>query len=146
MVACPGGASGETDTRPVPRFSPLANDGDQGMTMSRKVLVAAALAAGFTVGVGAPVLAGEVNGRGGATPVARPEEGGRSVAGSICAFSGLDDGSESGAGVVPGVTQSWGQVVRGFAAEGGVGSQTEGGDLQSFGPGTECRGFASGGR
>ena len=91
---------------------------------------------------GGTAFAGEVNGRGRPTPVS--QEGGF-VAGSICAFSGLDDGSESGAGVHPGVTQSWGQVVNDFATDGGVGEFAQQGVVHDEGPGTNCHGFASGG-
>ena len=112
------------------------------MTMSRKALLAAALAAGFTVGVATPVLAGEVNGRGDPTPVSRD---GGFVAGSICAFSGLDDGSEGGIGGPGEPPQSWGQGVKSFAHDRAVGAAAQEGVLLAEGPGTNCRGFASGG-
>ena len=85
-------------------------------------------------------LAGEVTGNGRPTPVKGFQ------AGSICAFSGLDDGSESGAGVVPGVVQSWGAIVGGVArSSGGVAAFAQAGVIKAEGPGTNCRGFASGG-
>ena len=64
-------------------------------------------------------LAGEVTGNGKPTPVANPGSGGRFVAGSICAFNGLDDGSETGNPVTPGVVQSFGSIVAGLAREAG---------------------------
>ena len=61
----------------------------------RKLISGAVVAGLITVGGAGAAFAGEVN-NGHATPVS---EAGGFVAGSICAFSGLDDGSESGAPV-----------------------------------------------
>lgn len=105
----------------------------------RKVAAMAAVAALVSLGGASMASAGEVKGNGGSTPIQRFQ------AGSICAFSGLDDGTESGQGVQPGVTQSWGQVVKGFATTGGVGEFAQAGVVRAEGPGTHCRGFASGG-
>lgn len=69
-----------------------------------KRIIAAVLVAAFTFAGAESVLAGEVNGRG--EPVR-----GADVARSDCVFSGLEDGSEGGPSG-PGVTQSWGQIVR----------------------------------
>jgi hypothetical protein len=66
------------------------------------------------------------------------------VAGSICAFNGLDDGSESGNPVTPGVVQSFGSIVAGMAKESG-GAASFAHMIREEGPGTNCRGFASGG-
>ena len=74
--------------------------------------------------------AGEVKGTGELTPINGFQ------AGSICAFSGLDDGTESGLGVQPGVTQSWGQVAKGFATDGGVGQFAQAGVIHDEGPGS----------
>ena len=108
----------------------------------RKLIVGAAVAAVVMLG-GGNAFAGEVTGKGKPTPVAEPP-GGRFVAGSICAFNGLDDGSESGNPVTPGVVQSFGFIVAGLAKEaGGAGSFAH--MIHDEGPGTNCHGFASGG-
>jgi len=108
----------------------------------RKLITGAVVVGLFTVGGAGTAFAGEVNGRGKPTPVSEP---GGFVAGSICAFSGLDDGEESGAGVQPGVTQNWGQIAKGFATDGGVGEFAKAGVVHDEGPGTNCHGYASGG-
>jgi hypothetical protein len=108
----------------------------------RKLITGAVVAVVITVGGAGAAFAGEVTGGGKPTPVS--DAGGR-VAGSICAFSGLDDGSESGAGVQPGVIQSWGAGVKPVATDGGVGVYAQAGVLHDEGPGTECHGYASGG-
>ena len=108
----------------------------------KKMLLGGAFAVALVATTSAPAFAGEVTGKGKPTPIS---EAGGFVAGSICAFSGLDDGTESGAGVQPGVTQSWGQIVKGFASEGGVGEFAQAGVVHDEGPGTNCHGFASGG-
>jgi hypothetical protein len=78
----------------------------------RKILAGAALAL-IVSGAGGTAFAGEVNGNGDPTPVARPEVGGRLVASSECAFSGLEDGEEDPTGPSgPGVTQNWGQIPK----------------------------------
>jgi len=74
----------------------------------------------------------------------RTDSGGRFVAGSICAFNGLDDGSETGNPVTPGVVQSFGFLLAGLVHEaGGAGSFAH--VIHDEGPGTNCHGFASGG-
>ena len=107
----------------------------------RKLITGAIVALAITVGGAGAAFAGEVTGNGKPTPVS---DVGGFKAGSICAFSGLDDGSESGLGVQPGVTQNWGTGVRGFAAQGGVGQFAQAGVLHDEGPGSNCHGFASG--
>ena len=77
----------------------------------RKLITAAVVVGVLTVGGAGAAFAGEVTGRGNPTPVS---DVGGFRAGSICAFSGLDDGSESGLGVQPGVTQNWGQIAKSF--------------------------------
>ena len=107
-------------------------------------LIAGAAIAGLVMMGGGNAFAGEVTGKGKPTPVASPDSGGRFVAGSICAFNGLDDGSETGNPVTPGVVQSFGSIVAGLAHEfGGAGSFAH--MIHDEGPGTSCRGFASGG-
>jgi hypothetical protein len=107
-------------------------------------LIAAAAVAGLVMMGGGNAFAGEVTGKGKPTPVASPESGGRFVAGSICAFNGLDDGSETGNAVTPGVVQSFGFLVAGMVKEaGGAGSFAH--EIHDEGPGSSCHGFASGG-
>jgi hypothetical protein len=84
----------------------------------RKLIAAAAIVV-VGAGMGGTAFAGEVTGSGkggpnkdgvpGAVVGAFTPDG---HAHSICAFSGLDDGTESGDGVVPGVTQNWGQIPK----------------------------------
>jgi hypothetical protein len=105
----------------------------------RKMAAVAVVAALVSLGGASMASAGEVKGTGAPTPINGFQ------AGSICAFSGLDDGTESGLGVQPGVTQSWGQVVKGFATGGGVGEFAQAGVVHDEGPGSNCHGFASGG-
>ena len=108
-----------------------------------RTLIAGATIAGLVImGGGGTAFAGEVTGRGGPTPVANPDSGGRFVAGSICAFNGLDDGSESGADVTPGVVQSFGFIVAGMAKAAG-GAKSFAHEIRIEGPGTNCRGSAS---
>ena len=76
----------------------------------RKTLVAAALCSASVVGVSAgSALAGEITGNGKPTPVNDYR------AGSICAFSGLDD-NDFEAPVEPGTTQPFGGELQAFAA------------------------------
>jgi hypothetical protein len=109
--------------------------------MNTKLLISAGIVTG-TLAFGAPALAGEVTGGGPdgqkSTPIQRYEAGG-----SECAFSGLEDGDGSGVG--PGVTQTWGGALL-SETDGGrdVAFAAREGILQSFGPGQNCRGFASG--
>ena len=70
----------------------------------RTVLLATASAGAALVLSGGSAHAGEVTGNG------KPTQG-PAHTNSICAFSGLEDGSEGGpAG--PGVTQNWGQIPK----------------------------------
>ncbi len=103
----------------------------------RKIIAVAALAL-IVSGTAGTASAGEINGsrdhgnpaKGNETPISSFQ------AGSICAFSGLEDGSEPGTTYGPGNVQNWGSIpkeVRDVLA-------TEGEH-----PGEACRGFASGG-
>ena len=74
----------------------------------RKLIAGAALVGLVTVGGAGAAFAGEVNGRGKPTPIS--EEGGFK-AGSICAFSGLND-MKLGQGPIDFIVQSPGQDVR----------------------------------
>lgn len=93
----------------------------------------------FVVASSGAALAGEVTGGGDTTPVARPI----SVAGSICAFSGLnDDPNQVGE---EGKVQSFGAIVQGVVKmidNKGASSLTP--VITTEEPGTSCRGFASG--
>ena len=102
-------------------------------------LIAAATIVVAGVGIGGSVFAGEVTGNGDPTPVARP----RAVASSICAFSGLDDGSETTPPtlVKPGVVQTFGSELNAFLDEFELDNASAvAQELRYIGPGTECRG------
>src|SRR4051794_36336729 len=99
----------------------------------RKFIAGAALAL-IVSGAGGTAFAGEVGGNGQPTPIKT-----RHVAASICAFNGLDDGSESGAPVTPGVVQSFGSLVAGMAQDAG-GASSFSHMIHDEGPGTNCRG------
>jgi hypothetical protein len=123
----------------------------------RKLIVGAALAL-IASGVGGTAFAGEVTG--GPNPKPTPVDAGR--AGSICSFSGQNDVPEGD--LVPsdpndpesdlvidplsvGRVQSWGQTLNLAAAtflpEGTKGKSALTADIQAFGPGASCRGYAS---
>jgi hypothetical protein len=106
--------------------------------MMRKLLAVAAIVA-TGAGMGGTAFAGEVGGSGKVTPIARPEEGGKSAASSECAFNGLDDGSETNSPVTPGVVQSFGYFVGQMAQEAG-GASSFAHMIRAEGPGTWCRG------
>jgi hypothetical protein len=99
----------------------------------RKLIAGAALAL-IVSGVGSTAFAGEVGGNGQPTPIKT-----RHVAASICAFNGLDDGSESGQPVTPGVVQAFGSIVAGISQEAG-GAKSIAHMIHDEGPGTNCRG------
>lgn len=83
--------------------------------------------------------AGEITGNGKPTPVAEFR------AGSICSFSGLnDDPNEPGA---EGKVQTWSTAFKAELALAGltVSEAARLGLFKEFGPGTSCRGYASGG-
>jgi hypothetical protein len=125
----------------------------------RKIMAGAALAL-IVSGAGGTAFAGEVTG--GPNPKPTPIDSYR--AGSICSFSGQNDVPEGD--LVPvdpndptgpmmidplsvGRVQSWGQTLNLAAAtflpEGTKGKSALTGDIQAFGPGVSCRGYASGG-
>ena len=108
----------------------------------RKPLVAAALAAAFLVATGGAASAGEITGNGKATPINGFQ------AGSICAFSGQnDDPTGGGDPFEDGRTQNWGHVLadaKVFIGDGDNGANELASMINAEGPGTNCRGFASG--
>ena len=103
-----------------------------------KFIAGAALALIVSAASGT-AFAGEVGGSGKPTPIKT-----RHVAASVCAFNGLDDGSESGQPVTPGVVQSFGSIVAGMARDAG-GASSFAHVIRDEGPGTNCRGNLSGG-
>ena len=102
----------------------------------RKLIAGAALAL-IVTGAGSTAFAGEIGGNGEPTPIKT-----RHVAASICAFNGLDDGSEGGP-VGPGNVQSFGSIVAGMAREAG-GASSFASIIHDEGPGTNCRGNLGG--
>ena len=102
----------------------------------RKLIAGAALAL-IVTGAGSTAFAGEIGGNGEPTPIKT-----RHVAASICAFNGLDDGSEGGP-VGPGNVQSFGSIVAGMAREAG-GASSFAHIIHDEGPGTNCRGNLGG--
>lgn len=78
----------------------------------KKFIAAAIVLVTFTFGAGT-ALAGEVTGNGDPTPIKT-----RGVAASICAFSGLEDGSPGGPGVQP-QTPAGSRGAPGFACSPG---------------------------
>jgi hypothetical protein len=114
------------------------------MKLKHLLAVPFAVAAISVVGMSG-ASAGEVTGNGDPTPI----NGYR--AGSICSFSGLnDDPTGGGDPFQDGRVQSWGKVVadaKTFIATDsrGISSLAKLGALHDEGPGTNCRGYASGG-
>jgi hypothetical protein len=102
----------------------------------RKLIAGAALAL-IVTGAGSTAFAGEIGGNGEPTPIKT-----RHVAASICAFNGLDDGSEGGP-VGPGNVQSFGSIVAGMARDAG-GASSFAHVIHDEGPGTNCRGNLGG--
>jgi hypothetical protein len=78
------------------------------MRLIRLLTVPAAAGAIVLLGMSS-ASAGEVNGTGKATP-----PGTFGHAASICSFSGLEDGSEGGAGGPGSAPQNWGQIPKEF--------------------------------
>ena len=109
----------------------------------RKTLAAAAAAAAFVVAMGGAASAGEITGNGELTPI------NGFTAGSICAFSGLnDDPSGGGDPFQDGRVQNWGKVLedaKALIGDGDNGANELAHEIRVEGPGTNCRGFASGG-
>ena len=109
----------------------------------RKALLGTLLAASIVLGTGATAFAGEVTGNGELTPINGYQ------AGSICSFSGQnDDPSGGGDPFEDGRVQNWGNVVddaKSFIGDGDNGANELAGMILTEGPGTHCRGYASGG-
>jgi hypothetical protein len=111
----------------------------------RKPVVSAVFAAAMLVALGGPAFAGEITGNGKPTPINSYR------AGSICSFSGQnDDPTGGGDPFEDGRTQNWGHVLgdaKVFIAtdDHGISSLAKLGAVHDEGPGTNCRGYASGG-
>jgi hypothetical protein len=119
------------------------------MGRTTKSLCAVAVCATAVFGVGASAaFAGEVTGNGKPTPINTPP-GEPFHAGSICAFSGQnDDPTGGGDPFQDGRTQNWGHVLddaKQFIGDGDNGANELASMINAEGPGTNCRGFASGG-
>jgi hypothetical protein len=115
----------------------------------KRALVGACLTAASLAAMGGTALAGEVTGsdhggpnKNGVTPINAYQ------AGSICSFSGLnDDPSGGGDPFQDGKVQNWGKVVedaKAFIGDGDHGANEVARLFQTEGPGTNCRGYASG--
>lgn len=106
----------------------------------RKILVGMAVALATIVAVSSPASAGEVTGKGKPTPIDGYQ------AGSICSFSGLNDDPAAQELFEGGRVQSFGDIVQeaiGVLGDGkGASSLTP--IITGEGPGTSCRGYASG--
>jgi hypothetical protein len=109
----------------------------------RKPVLSAALAAALVLAMGGTAFAGEITGNGKPTPI----NGGQ--AGSICAFSGQnDDPTGGGDPFQDGRVQNWGHVLadaKQLIGDGDSGANELASMIHDEGPGTNCRGFASGG-
>jgi hypothetical protein len=109
----------------------------------RKPLAATAFAAALIVAMGGAASAGEITGNGKPTPINGFQ------AGSICSFSGQnDDPTGGGDPFEDGRTQNWGHVLddaKQFIGDGDNGANELASMINAEGPGTNCRGFASGG-
>jgi hypothetical protein len=110
----------------------------------KRALAGGAIAAVVLVGAMAgPAFAGEVGSNGEPTPIKT-----RDVAGSICAFSGQnDDPTGGGDPFQAGQTQNWGHtlaVAKQLIGDGDNGANELASMINAEGPGTNCRGFASG--
>ena len=118
----------------------------------RKFIAGAAIVLA-TVGVAGPAFAGEVTGG----PNPKPTPISEYRAGSICSFSGQNDvptgDIDPDTGLIDplsvGRVQSWGQTLNlaaaNFLPPGTKGKSALVADIQAFGPGASCRGYASGG-
>ena len=109
----------------------------------RKPRAAAAVAGALIVAMGGAASAGEITGNGKPTPI----EDFR--AGSICSFSGQnDDPTGGGDPFEDGRTQNWGHVLNDakvLIGDGDNGANELASMINAEGPGTNCRGYASGG-
>ena len=108
----------------------------------KRALVGACLTAASLAAMGGTALAGEITGNGKLTPINGFQ------AGSICSFSGLnDDPSGGGDPFQDGKVQNWGKTVedaKAFIGDGDHGANEIARLFQVEGPGTNCRGYASG--
>jgi hypothetical protein len=116
----------------------------------RKWMVAATIVVAG-VGMSGTALAGERTGsdrggpsKDGTTPISEFQ------AGSICAFSGLNDDPDEEGLFAAGKVQNWGEIVveakdlnDPMFAGAGPGASELSGLIQTEGPGTNCRGYAS---
>ena len=109
----------------------------------KKPVLSAVLAGALVVAMGGTAFAGEITGNGKPTPI---NDFG---AGSICSFSGQnDDPTGGGDPFEDGRTQNWGHVLgdaKVFIGDGDSGANELAHQIRIEGPGTNCRGFASGG-
>jgi hypothetical protein len=109
----------------------------------RKPVLSAALAAALVVAMGGAASAGEITGNGKPTPINGFQ------AGSICSFSGQnDDPTGGGDPFQDGRVQNWGHVLddaKEFIGDGDNGANELASMINAEGPGTNCRGFATGG-
>jgi hypothetical protein len=109
----------------------------------RRPILSAALAAALVVVMGGTAFAGEITGNGKLTPI----NGFR--AGSICSFSGQnDDPTGGGDPFEDGRVQNWGHVLadaKQLIGDGDNGANELASMINDEGPGTNCRGYASGG-
>jgi hypothetical protein len=107
----------------------------------RRVLVVATFAVATVVGTSGTAFAGEVTGTGEETPIEDFQ------AGSICSFSGLNDDPNEEGLFNDGRVQSFGDIVQEaiVVLGDGRGASSLTPIITSDGPGTNCRGFASGG-
>jgi hypothetical protein len=109
----------------------------------RKPVLGAALAAALVVAMGGTAFAGEITGNEKPTPINGYQ------AGSICSFSGQnDDPTGGGDPFEDGRVQNWGHVLadaKQFIGDGDNGANELASMIDDEGPGTNCRGYASGG-
>ena len=106
----------------------------------RTMILGTALAAAMVLGTSGTAFAGETTGNGKDTPIADYR------AGSICSFSGQNDDPDEEGLFNGGRVQSFGDIVQ--EAIGALGDGRGASSLTPIitgeGPGTSCRGYASG--
>lgn len=106
----------------------------------RKPVLSAVLAAALVVAMGGTAFAGEIAGNGEPTPIESFQ------AGSICSFSGLNDDPNQPGLFNDGRVQSFGDIVQEAidVLGDGQGASSLVPTIRDEGPGTSCRGYASG--
>jgi hypothetical protein len=113
------------------------------MRRAGQALLGGAFALAMVGAFGGTAFAGEITGKGKLTPINSYR------AGSICSFSGLnDDPTGGGDPFQDGKTQNWGLVLadaKQFIGDGDNGANELARMINAEGPGTNCRGYASGG-